>query len=404
MGLPPALLLGGELTAVSAGRSIAALGAQVHAVGDRADPIRMSRVCSSFSLIPRAPGLTDRYLEWLEHGPRGAVLLPCDDESLELIARHRATLEGWGYRPIEADDEVLLAMLDKERTYQLSRDLGVPTPNTATLRTRADAEAAASRFDYPCALKPLQSHLFAQVVGVSKKVYLARDAEELLRWFEHAAQMDVEMLVTEIVPGRDQDFCSYYSYILPNGAPLFSLTKHKLRQVPIGFGLTCYQETVWEPAVAELGLRFFQGVGLRGVGNVEFKHDARAGTWKIIECNHRFTLANEIVRLAGIDIPAIAYKRAAGLPVEAIQQYRKVRMWSPLEDAQAFLQYRAAGELTFLGWIRSLLCRWHFPMWRLSDPMPTFYSVRLRLAGILTSLFRRAATCSTARLRSHSGS
>jgi len=370
--LPAALLLGGDQIAVSAARSIAALDVEIHAVGLNDAPIQSSRVCSSFTMIPGGPGLSDRYLDWLERGPRGAVLLPCDDESLEVVARHRRTLEGWGYHPIEADDDVVLAMLDKERTYALSRAAGVPTPMTMTLGTRRDAEEATQTFKFPCALKPRTSHPFAQRVGISTKAYVAHDAEELMHWFDVAGDLGIEMLVTEIVPGDDEAFCSYYSYFLPDGSPLFHLTKHKLRQFPIGFGLTCYQETVWEPAVAEMGLRFCQAVGLRGVANVEFKRDARKGAWKIIECNPRFTRANELVRLAGIDIPAIAYRRVAGLEVEPLRGYRLgVRMWSPIEDAQAFLRYRTARKLTFAGWVRSLLCRWHFPVWRLDDPIPT---------------------------------
>ncbi len=391
MSLPPALLIGGDQMAVSAARSIAALGVEIHAVGDPEDPIQSSRACTSFTTIPHDQEMGDHYLEWLERGPRGAVLLPCDDESLEVVARNRPLLEDWGYRPVEANDEVLLAMLDKERTYELSRAAGVPTPQTMTLRTRRDAEEAAQTFAYPCALKPLSSHRFAQLVGVAAKVYVAADADELFRWFGVAGEMGIEMLATEIIPGNDEAFCSYYSYILPDGSPLFHFTKHKLRQLPIGFGLTCYQESVWDPAVAEMGLRFFRAVGLRGVGNVEFKHDARDGTWKLIECNHRFTLANEIVRLAGIDIPAIAYRRCAGLPITPVTGYRLgVRMWNPIEDAQSLLQYRAAGELTFGEWVRSLVCRWHFPLWRLDDPMPTLRRVvRFRVPGLMRSLVRR---------------
>ena len=392
MSLPPALLFGGDQMAVSAARSIAALGAEVHAVGDSADPIQASRACTKFTEITRAPGVTDRYLEWLERdGPRGAVLLPCDDESLEMVARNRSSIEAWGYRAVEANDEIILAVLDKERTYELSRAAGVPTPPTTTIRTRAEAEQAARDFDYPCALKPLQSHLFAQLVDVSAKVYLANDPEELLHWYGVAEKMGIEMLVTDIVPGSDEDFVSYYGYMLPDGTSLFHYTKHKLRQLPIGFGLTCYQESVWEPAVVEQGLRFCQSTGLIGVANIEFKHDARDGTWKIIECNHRFSLANEIVRLSGIDIPAIAYSRLAGLPIEPIRGYKLgVRMWNPIEDAMAFTQYRAAGELTFGGWVRSLVRRWHFPMWRFTDPLPSYHKVvRHRLPSIARGLVRK---------------
>src|SRR4051812_6724978 len=136
MTLPPALLIGGDQMAVSAARSLAALGVEVHAVGDRLDPVQRSRACASFIEVSRSIGLTELYMERLEYGPRGAVLLPGDDESLELVARHRAALVDLGYLPVEANDEVVLAMLDKERTYELSRAAGVPTPRTQTVRTR----------------------------------------------------------------------------------------------------------------------------------------------------------------------------------------------------------------------------------------------------------------------------
>lgn len=388
------MLLAGDQTAVSAARSLAALGVEVHAVGDREDPVQVSRACHRFTRVAGGPGLDQRYLAYLERdGPRGAVVLPCDDDGLEMLARHRADLESWGYRPMEAADDVLLDMLDKERTYQRSRELGIPTPHTATLRSRADAEAAAAGFAFPCALKPLVSHRFAQAVGdVSAKVYLARDAAELLHWFQVAEGLGVQMLATQIVRGPDEAFVSYYTYLLPDGSPVFELTKHKLRQLPIGFGLTCYQETVWEPEVAALGRRFCQGSGLRGIAAVEFKRDEEDGTWTIIECNSRVTLANEIVRRAGVDVPVIAYRRAAGLPVEPIATYRTgVRMWYPIEDAKAFLQYRAAGQLTTRQWVASLLCRWHWAMFRLDDPLPTLYRVLLfRLPHLLRGALRRA--------------
>ena len=388
--LPPVVLLGGEFSTVSAARSLAAMGVTVHAVGDRRDPVRVSRACSVFHEVPNGPHLAERYLEWLERGPRGAVVLPCDDDSLEVVARHRARLEEWGYLPIEADDEALLAMLDKDRTYELSRAAGVPTPATRTVRTRAEAEDAAATFDYPCALKPLQSHLFAHAIGsITKKLYVAEGPEDLLGFFDETQAMGVEMLVTEIVPGDDEDFCSFYTYLLPDGTPLFQLTKHKLRQYPIAFGLTCYQETVWEPEVAAVGMAFCKGVGVRGVAVVEFKRDRRDGQWKVIECNHRFTLAQEIIRRAGVDVPVIAYRRATGLPVEPIDSYRMVRMWNPIEDVKALLQYRAAGQLTVGRWVRSLATRWYFPMFRLSDPMPTVVSVGGRLPGLLASARRR---------------
>ncbi|MEA2467756.1 MAG: D-aspartate ligase [Thermoleophilaceae bacterium] len=352
----------------------------MYALGDITDPVRASRHCHEFTDVGAKKGVADRYLEWLSQaGPRAGAVLPCDDDSLEMIARHRALLVDWGYSPIEADDEVLLAMLDKDRTYELSRLADVPTPRTATVRTYEEAVRAADEFSYPCALKPLSSHEFAQHFGILKKVLLAADRDELLREFERTLAVGVEMLVTEIVPGGDDQYFSYYSYLDERGEPLYHFCKRKLRQWPVHFGLTTYHETIWDPRVAALGLKFFQGVGLRGVGNVEFKRDPRDGEYKIIECNHRFTAASDLVRRSGIDMPLIAYRRALGLPVEPVRGYRLgVRMWHPIEDVRSLRGYREEGSLTVGGWAKSLWHRQHFPLLSLEDPGPSVASLSVK--------------------------
>ena len=48
-----------------------------------------------------------------------------------------------------------------------------------------------------------------------------------------------------------------------------------------------------------------------------------------------------------------------------------MRLWNPMADTRALLAHRRRGELTLLGWLRSLLRRQHFSVFRLDDPMPT---------------------------------
>jgi len=387
--LPPAILLGGEVIAVSAARSLTRSGVRVHALGHPNDPVRHSRACREFAFVGAKAGVLERYLAWLEHGPREGVVLPCNDEGIELVARHRAQLEQWGYRPIEANDEVALAMLDKERTHALARDAGVPTPRTYRVRTLEDAREAAASLDFPCALKPLRSHVFARHFGITRKLLVAADERELEIAFAELHGLGVDMLATEIVPGRDDQFSSYYTYMDRDGEPLFHFTKRKLRQFPPRFGLGSYHETTWDPEVAHLGLRFFRSVGLRGVGNVEFKRDSRDGRLKLIECNHRFTAATDQVRHAGIDIPLLAYNRLVGRPDPPLDRYRSgKRLLLPVADLRAFLALRREDEETTLGYLRSVLRPQHFPMLDLRDPMPTVAALGVKLRRHLPERFR----------------
>jgi D-aspartate ligase len=377
MSLPAALLLGGGPIAPPVARSLGSRGVSVVALGAAADPVRHSRFCRDFVDLGAGAGVQERWLEWLGMtGERGAVLLPCNDDALELIAHNRPLLESLGHRPVEANDEVVLAMLDKHATYELAREAGVRVPRTALLAAGEDPAAAVEGMAFPIALKPRQSHLFARHFGIGQKVFLAHDFAELERQLERLRGLGLEMLTTEIIPGPDDAFHSYYTYVDEQGTPLFDLTKRKLRQFPVRFGLSTYHAIDRHEETIEIGRRFVTGVGLRGVACVEFKRDARDGELKLIECNHRFTLGYELVRHAGIDVAWLAYARGAGLVHARPGRYRRgVTMWHPVEDTRAFLTYRRRGELTAAAWLGSLLRPQHFPLFAWNDPRPSLVSL-----------------------------
>ena len=350
--------------------------------------MRRSRWCHEFVAVGSKEGVIERYLEWLERdGPRGAAVLPCDDYGVEMIARNRARLDEWGYLPVEGDDEVMLAMLDKERTYELAREAGAATPRTATVRTADEALAAAGDFDLPVGLKPLQSHVFAQ--HYPHKLILARDGAELQEVCGWAFGPGVPMLMTEVIPGPETAICTYFTYLDDPGEPLFHYTKSKIRQWPKRSGLTCYQVSDRKEEVIEVGRRLVQGIGLRGVAVPEFKRDPRDGEWKLIECNHRFTGSLDLTRHCGIDQTRIAYDRLVGRPVAAADGYRTgVTQWNPIEDVRALLDYRRDGELTVPQWLRSVARRQHFPMLRVDDPGPTMASLGTKVGRAARKLAR----------------
>jgi D-aspartate ligase len=380
---PPAVILGGGIIAIAVARSLGRAGVRVYALGDGAwDSVRHSRYCAVFVDLGSGAGVQERYLEWLESGPRGSVILPCSDDGLELIVRARAHLVQLGYALVEANDEVLLAMLDKHRTYALARRAGISTPRSITLGRMEDLDGVGSQVGFPCALKPRHSHLFARHFGLRQKLFVAHDRRELELMFGRLARLDLDVIASEIIPGTDDRFASYYTYLDQQGEPLLHFTKRKLRQYPPSFGLGSYHVTDWNEEIARLGLEFCQGVGLRGLATVEFKLDARDGEFKLIECNQRFTLGTPLLRLAGIDLPLLVYNRLAGRHELGVDHYRTgVRMWFPLDDARAFLSYRRRGELTLADWTKSLLHRQHFPVFAWDDPQPSLTECR-QLAGV----------------------
>ena len=126
--------------------------------------------------------------------------------------------------------------------------------------------------------------------------------------------LGLEMLITELVPGPDDACRSYYTFVDEAGQTIAEATKHKLRQFPVGYGLTTYHITEHNEETRDLGRRFCAGVGVKGVACVEFKRDPRDGQLKVIECNSRFTAGNELIRHAGLDLALLAYNRVTGRP------------------------------------------------------------------------------------------
>jgi D-aspartate ligase len=384
---PPAILLGGEATAVSVARSLGRAGVPVWALGRRSDPVRRSRHCIRFVELGGDDDMQARWLEWLRGAPAGAVVLPCEDDGLELVARHRSVLVACGLVPVEADDAVLLAMLDKERTYALAAEAQIPVPRTATVGDEAGVVAAAEELGYPCALKPLHTHLFRR--HFRAKGFVAHDRADLETLFERTHALGIDVMVTELIPGADDRYWSFYTYLDSDREPLLVFTNRKLRQYPIRYGSGSFHVTDWSSEVAELGIRFCRAVGLRGLANVEFKSDPRDGELKLIECNQRFTGPNELLIASGLDLPLFTYNRLVGHELPRFGSYRKgVALWRPLDDFRAFRAYRRTGELTFAPWARSLLRPQSFQLASASDPLPAMSASLRRLGNAARKLGR----------------
>ena len=163
---------------------------------------------------------------------------------------------------------------------------------------------------------------------------MVSSATELEAAFERIIPTGLAVIVTEIIagPGGERlEYCSYYSYLDADGEPLFHFTKRKPREYPLVFGGGTYHVSGWDPEVAEAGLRFFQGVGLRGIGNVEFKRDGRDGRLKLIECNPRVTAADRLVQRAGLDlgVPCIPARARRGCRAPGCVPRRHTRVVPP---------------------------------------------------------------------------
>jgi D-aspartate ligase len=371
---PPVVLLGASLNSLWAARTFARAGVKVHVLAEGSAPPQLalySRYVAGRVDIADPSLIEERWTPWLEQLPSPAVLIPCIDDAVEYLAGHRRHLVAIGHLPTEAADKVSLAVLDKRAAYDMAASLGIDVPWTAPVGSVRELREAVARIGYPCALKPVWSHHFAPQFHV--KAIVAHDWAELEQGLRLTQASGLDLLLTEIIPGTDDAYCSYYAYMDEEGRPLIELTKHKLRQWPVGFGLGSLHLTGWVPDAAATGLKFFSGIGLIGVGNVEFKRDSRDGRLKLIDCNPRLTDADHLLRRAGVDLARIAYERALGRTPELPSTFTQgLRQWHVANDILASFALRRDGRLNAWGWLRSVAhTQTRFPVLDLRDPMPS---------------------------------
>ncbi len=372
------ILLGGEAIALSIARSLSPLGIPVFSLDLPTSYTRHSKFCTWIPLSYPQCDLEPVWLQWLlnegKHNYRSAILFPCCDDGLELIARNRQILSEDFILP-EANDALTLAMLDKEQTAEVAAGAGMPTAKLWHVGNIDDINKIIPFVTFPCALKPRHSHLFKKYF-YPQKLFVAQNTDELLQHYRKVQPYGLEMIISEIIPGSDDDYYSYYTYLDETGTPLFHFTKRKLRQYPPGFGQWTYHISGWYPDVAEAGLNFFQATGLRGIGTVEFKRDARDGKLKLIECNPRFTLAIELLKFCGIEWALFVYNRLTGQPLPPVQTFREdVRVIRIFGDILAFRQLLKSHMITWGKWLASIAHLQHFQYFRWSDPMPTLVRI-----------------------------
>jgi D-aspartate ligase len=371
-GLPDVLILGGSANALSIGRSLGRQGVRVSISQPAGRPEQRSRwFAESHPFESRA----EAHAAWRALLARpelaGRVLLACDDDAIEFLARERGALAD-RFLLDDSIPELQLALLDKRKTIELARASGVPAPRLWDVSAGDGAERVLDEVAYPAIAKPVHSHLFQRAFGTKgRKFFVAESAVELRAALERLAGAGIDAIVAEKIPGPDSLLGSYYTYVTADGTRLFRYTKKIVRRYPKNEGLACCHVSEWDEELAELGERFFTGIGFRGFGNVEFKRDPRDGVLKLIECNARFTAAQELLYRCGVDSARMVYDHLTGRPVSQVGSYRQgVLFWAPLRDFKAFRELNRAGELSLGGWLRSLLRPRTYPYLSLSDPLP----------------------------------
>lgn len=331
-----------------------------------------TRVCER---IIRADTSSEALVERLEELGRRldhkAVLYPCTDASVLVLSRHRARLAEMFHLALP-EHEVVERLIDKISFYTYANERGLSIPKTVFLRSRADAESAATALTYPCVLKP-PVKTAAWEKQAEAKVYKVSSSAELLALYDRVSSFADLLLVQEWVEGGEDCLFSCNCYFDSHSRPLVTFVARKLRQWPPETGTSSLGEECRNDVVLDETIQLFEGVGFRGLGYVELKRDRRTGCHFIIEPNiGRPTGRSAIAEAGGVELLFAMYCDLTGrpLPRNLEQRYTGVKWIYWRADLQAAVIRWRRGELTLGQWWSSICGRKQDAVFSWTDPLP----------------------------------
>jgi D-aspartate ligase len=213
------------------------------------------------------------------------VVLTATDRGSAWLAREAERMPG-NLRFFERPGSAHLALMDKQDADRIARLTGVRVPWTAQVSSMEELERRATEAPWPCVVKPVLSHEWRDRYG-EKRSFFTAGAREAARLMEGPLGEGFRMLLSQYIPGGDQDVEEAIVVRLADGSYPVQFGCRKLRQYPPGFGETAVGESSPLPETMRLAKRILDEAGFVGVAGVETKRHAGTDERWFLEVNVR---------------------------------------------------------------------------------------------------------------------
>ena len=306
-----AIVLGHREPALGVIQALASAGVNVIYLSTSSRPsefTHFSRFISEFVKVPSSINESDKLFELLMETQKkwdGALLISTTDQSVSFVSQNKDKLSSRYIIPVPKWD-VVKRILNKNKLYLQAQKIGIPTPRFLFPDSVRFLIRNKEYLRYPCILKPFQSFPFFKIF--KKKVLIVHDFQELIDKYMETQRHNLDVMVSEIIPGADSCLYHYRCYLDSGGSVLAEMCTQKLQQRPPGFGVARVSKTI--PMIEnlrQLALSLLKSYPYSGVSSTEFKFDSRDNQFKLMEINIRPVLPEQLFVAAGINFPYIAY-------------------------------------------------------------------------------------------------
>lgn len=241
------------------------------------------------------------------------TVLPLREADAYALASRRRELSEH-LDPVWPGFDTLRSAQDRRTLLSVADDLGVPVPRTRLLTDWPDD-------DGPLVVKPRYTIVVDEDGQGSR--------EPSVRVLDAGERPPVESVVDEMghVPVTQEFVPSDGEYgffaLMDRGEPVATFQHERIRSFTYTGGASVYREAVDIEALREHGTALLSALDWHGPAMVEFRRDARDGSFRLMEINPRFWGSLALPVHAGVDFPRHYAALAAGQrPNGGVPEYR----------------------------------------------------------------------------------
>ena len=300
------------------------------------------------------------------------ILWPISDDTVKFISKNKTILEEKYVVPVPKW-EIIQKCVNKNKTYEEAKKIGVPTPITYKVSTLDQIEEISRKIKFPCIIKPDSTEIKKRIGKVVKIIDNKFELSTTLT--EFITKEWIPLNVQEIIPGPSSNLYTVGSVMDYNLKPSAIFTGRKIRQKPIDFGTCTLGESKWTPEIADLGIKLLKKIGYFGVSQVEFKFDPRDRTYKLMEINARPWLWIWLPTFCGMNLPYIFYKTIKDQE-STVGKFEEGLYWHRVQSDIVLLSQQIINPhpwFSFKDTLKYMFKRKTYPLFSIYDIKPFLY-------------------------------
>lgn len=362
-------------------RSLVKRGIDVTAAGEMKylNSTFYSRYCRKSILYPSPSMHETAFLKAISKiAKEYDVLIPLHERTMVPISKHLDELREIIRVPIPSYETLLLA-IDKSKTIQVARNLGIPTPRTHFINDLKEFTSLSKDLQYPVVIK-LREEIFTP----PPRYAYAFSPKDLLIKYKMMNKKNAHPIIQEFILGRGYGFFTIFN---ERSEPLTVFCHRRIRELPITGGQSVYCESVFEPQIVKYGLKLLKEIRWYGVAMVEFRLDYRDDKFKLMEVNPRFWGSLPLAIASGMDFPFLLYKMAFGENVKCLVYKSGIKCRFLYDDILALKQALREANNKFqciCDFLKSFFDKnVTYGDISLDDPAPAGYTMAMKLLSVL---------------------